>query len=593
MTERKSEQEARLQRDIAALKKQIKTAAALQAVRDQYVDYWANSQRLKLARSYVQDESAVLKRLSLRKSEGLLLEADRLELVSTFQYAATDLSRFSRGRSEALQQINLLTGEYLSDFEPARPDFSQACDDESRLRLAVVSTSPELKIYQLQIDQQRHSLPLNKWEPIKSSIYAGRRVSDRDYPVDGDNWNVGVTVTAPLRVRKAMKSGLDQSRAELQKLQLQMGVKTDQILAEIQSSVNQYHTAQAGLRYAATQIEGYREGLREANLRRQYLDGDVIEQLQKARYQYYRSALKAVDARTQLFRAQIRLLKYLPQGCRAKSEPDGPGGGMLKVVHSAGAQNHAPGLSMYVWKSGDMLARQGAGEDVLGELKAAGINRLLLSLNADQIRQAVQNSDEIRSFLAQAHARNMQVELLLGDAQWILPESREGLLQTVEQLKDYPFDGLHLDLEPGQLALYKKRPGYVIDELIHTLQLVKSLSSWPLSLTTHYRNLAVRSGKNCLGCGLENIGLRELTLMIYVANPKRVAEIAQPILDAWPGLRISVAQSVEPFLPREETLWGKTRQRLMDNAGKVSASLKGKNFSSVVIQSWHYYRKMM
>ncbi|RTZ57966.1 MAG: hypothetical protein DSZ33_06845 [Gammaproteobacteria bacterium] len=248
---------------------------------------------------------------------------------------------------------------------------------------------------------------------------------------------------------------------------------------------------------------------------------------------------------------------------------------------------------MYVWESADLLAQQRAGKDVLGKLKAARFNRLLLSLNADQIRLAAKNGGQIRQFLQQAHARDIQVELLLGDPHWILPENRPGLLETVEKLKDYAFDGLHLDLEPEQLDLYKKRPGYVIAELIHTLQLVKSASSWPVSLSTHYRNLKGRSGKACLGCGLENIGLKELTLMIYVANPERVVEIARPIMKAWPGLRISIAQSVEPFLPKEETLWDKNRERLMESAGRVAASLRDGNFSSMVIQSWSYYRKMM
>lgn len=604
-TEKMGEMEARTERDIAVLKKQIKTRAALQAIRDQYVDYWANTQRLKLVQAYIQDQADVSRRLALRKSQGLLLEVDRLELVSTFDYAKTDLAQYYQKRSDSLAQIRTLAAEHTPDFDPFRPDFSQSCSDESKLRLAVANADPELQMYKVQIDEQLNTLPLNKWQPIKSSLYAGKRVSDRDFPVDGDNWNVGLTVTTPLHLAKAMKSHQDQSRASLQKFQLEMGLRTEQILTEVKSSVNQYRTAENGLRYAVTQLQGYREGLREAALRRQYLDGDVIEKLQKARYQYYRSALKAVDAQVKLYRAQVRLLNFLPEGCGTRRQNTKPDSGFLKVAHnivgplaspaslSQTTEKKAPGLAMYVWDSDDLLAQHRAGKDVLGELKTAHINKLLISLNAAQIEKAAKNQGDMRLFLEAAHARNMQIELLLGDPYWILPEYRSGLLATLEKLKSYPFDGLHLDLEPEQLDLYKKQPDKVKRELIHTLHLVKAVSPWPLSLSTHYRNLKETDGDTCLGCALENIGVKELTLMIYVANPKRVAEIARPILKAYPGLSIGIAQSVEPFLPREETLWGKSRKRLLDNAREVSASLGSKNFSSTVIQSWSYYKDMM
>ena len=81
------------------------------------------------------------------------------------------------------------------------------------------------------------------------------------------------------------------------------------------------------------------------------------------------------------------------------------------------------------------------------------------------------------------------MDLLLGEPLWILPKFRQELLGLIEEFADLPFKGIHLDLEPNQLAGEQYREIYLLRQLIRTLQAAKRVSQVPIGLSIHYRYL--------------------------------------------------------------------------------------------------------
>src|SRR5262249_52134431 len=156
----------------------------------------------------------------------------------------------------------------------------------------------------------------------------------------------------------------------------------------------------------------------------------------------------------------------------------------------------------------------------------------------------------------------------------------------VHALATMPFAGLHLDLEPNQLGKQGLDESTILDELLATLASAIRVSPWPVGFSIHPRYLAPAGDNPTFGARLDTLGIPEVTLMVYVANPVRAHEIAAPILAAHPRLAFTVAQSVEPELSREESWAGRPRaevaRRLDDLAHGFEAT---KNFHGVVVQA--------
>ncbi len=245
-------------------------------------------------------------------------------------------------------------------------------------------------------------------------------------------------------------------------------------------------------------------------------------------------------------------------------------------------------MSVYVWNSRRILYQAKNDPLLWRTLTQYGINRLLLSLDRRQIDGLAQagNKTDLQRFIARAGTRGIRVALLLGEPLWILPEYRPDLLGIISRLEDLPFSGLHLDLEPDQLDRKKVRRQDLVDNLVRTLQAVTAVSPWPVGVSLHPRYLDPGQSIS-LGNRLTDLGIAEVTLMIYVADPARVSRRALPILKQYPALPIAVAQSVEPVLPAGESYAGKGRHCFRRQMRQLRSTLAlAANFTTLVIQSW-------
>ena len=603
---------------IAYLKRQTQVRANLKNLHEQYIQYWENYTNLNLARVYLNDRSQIIRRLNDRVDQALLLPADKLEFSSSFDKAAMDRSMYAQNAERALHTIGALVGRDIQSNTPMRPEFNHACMDEKFLKLAVSQSNPEIRL--LELEQRKHidSYDISKWVPIKASAYAGLRFGDDFRRSDGDRWGVGIGFTLPVNLKAAMKGHQAQTRVAEHTAALQLKKRRAELTSEITTAIDQYRTASYGVQFAVQQIMTGREALREAWLRFHVLDGDVMERLQSARYQYYRMAVNGVIAQAKFFKAQAHLLNYLPEGCSHNLN-----GGILASVEQVDRDLHSPLLNMgvdqgllpgnqfsgfnfaipgvtgasaasdwgrsmklYVWASRDFFSVVNAKPQYLTQLSNAGIRHLWISLDQQQIEAAISNPGELLTQIEAIHRHGLQVELLLGEPSWLLATKREKLINIIENLASFPFDGLHLDLEPEQLERYIKHPVIALQLLVDTLNDVYLVSPWPISFSTHYRNLL--DPAICLVCAAQKLGISRISMMVYVSNPRRVIEIAGPIINAYPDTNFNIAQSLEPSLTAEESLWHGTPEKFKSSVLQL-ANIKGDNFDGIAIQSWSHY----
>jgi len=113
-----------------------------------------------------------------------------------------------------------------------------------------------------------------------------------------------------------------------------------------------------------------------------------------------------------------------------------------------------------------------------------------------------------------------------------------------------------------------------------------------VGLSVHPRYLDEKRTDVCLGCSLTNLGLQEIVLMVYVTNPKRVAQISRPILKRYPNLNFSIAQSVEPILAPEESYANRNREVFMQQMQKLGENMDLENFTGILVQSYKDYLDM-
>lgn len=246
-------------------------------------------------------------------------------------------------------------------------------------------------------------------------------------------------------------------------------------------------------------------------------------------------------------------------------------------------------LGAYIWDSAALLDA-GQRDTQLGALQTAQIRQLNVGLNAVQLAAADKTLPALRALLQAAHARQMKVNLLLGDPSWIKASQRPQLIALINQLRGLPFDGLHLDLEVEQLGW--PVPDMRVREWLATLREARQASPWPLMISSHPRWFAEQARRNpCVPCELPKIGVQQVSLMIFTRNPQRSSERATAIGKQWPKLNFRLAQSLEPDQPADLSWSDASNAQLQQQSGAWQRQLVPARFGGIDWQSWSYYPK--
>ncbi len=555
-------------------RRELQRRDLLQRLRKAYAQYW-QAQRLQiLAENFLTSEAAVRRVLDLRTAAGLLLDADRLDLENGYQSAHRDAALAAAGQASALDTLRILTNSDL-DGGVAAPPLRADCTPVSATETAWMATDPELLSLQQIVELRRSDPRDSALYAVQSSLQVGYQNLDQlNTGQHGGSGAITWKFQMPVGYGSQRRLYSQAAAAELSRAKLEFEIRRQELQNQRRELIRREATLHESLQLASSRLAAADAAVEERGLRADDLSGDVVEQLQRARLVRYDAARAVTETETALASWYADWSRF----------DDSPCAGTDPVVQHT-ADGGAATRTLYVWRADGWLAAAGApsGDADLARLQAAGIGRLLVSLDARQMSIAVRDPQALAAAVRATQRHGLQVGLLLGDSSWIQDSHRGELLQIIRQLKDVPFDALHLDLEPEQVKPPTGDDSNVFASLVATLQAVAAVSPWPVELSTHPRNLDVSVNAVNFAELLRRLQI-EPTLMIYVANPERAVEIAGPLLQRYPHLRFRVALSLEQSGPAEQSLGKYDAAEQLRRLQYVEQRLQAANFDGIALQ---------
>ena len=540
--------------------RELQRREILRDLRKAYAEYWAAQRLASLSREILETEPLVESQLTRRTRSGLLLDSDRLELMSGFALARRDTALAEADQQRALMTMRTLVSGPLEGGLAARPQMTPGCARTDEMIPSWVDAHPEVSFLREAAARAQFSPRDSALYGISSDIRVGY-LTATEWPNAQRGGSAAVTWSFEVPIEMLSHRGLAQATAQAERIRAQRAYedRRQQIMQDVRNLMSQRAVLEESLRLAQVRFAAGNEAVREKELRSAKWAGDVIEQLQQVRLTRYGSAKALVEAELALARWNADWQMVSASTCRPRG--------------------------LYAWSSDSVLANLTihATRPVPSPDGAEGITRLLLSFSAPELKRYQQDAAPLRAALDSAHERGLVVELLLGEPSWLLPAHRDELLRIVQDLRALPFDGLHLDIEPDQLASTGESPDSLLMGLIETAQAVRRVSPWRVEISLHPRYLDAQLGSTTLGGALSDADIA-VTLMTYVANPERVIQIARPLLERYPRLTVHVALSLESSLGAEESLYTYSAEERARRISAIEAGLQTPNFAGLTFQ---------
>jgi len=540
--------------------RELQRREILRDLRKAYAEYWAAQRLASLSREILETEPLVESQLTRRTRSGLLLDSDRLELMSGFALARRDTAVAEADQQRALMTMRTLVSGPLEGGLAARPQMTPGCARTDEMIPSWVDAHPEVSFLREAAARAQFSPRDSALYGVSSDIRVGY-LTATEWPNAQRGGSAAVTWSFEVPIEMLSHRGLAQATAQAERIRAQRAYedRRQQIMQDVRNLMSQRAVLEESLRLAQVRFAAGNEAVREKELRSAKWAGDVIEQLQQVRLTRYGSAKALVEAELALARWNADWQMVSASTCRPRG--------------------------LYAWSSDSVLANLTihATRPVPSPDGAEGITRLLLSFSAPELKRYQQDAAPLRAALDSAHERGLVVELLLGEPSWLLPAHRDELLRIVQDLRALPFDGLHLDIEPDQLASTGESPDSLLMGLIETAQAVRRVSPWRVEISLHPRYLDAQLGSTTLGGALSDADIA-VTLMTYVANPERVIQIARPLLERYPRLTVHVALSLESSLGAEESLYTYSAEERARRISAIEAGLQTPNFAGLTFQ---------
>jgi len=581
-------------------RRQLQRRELVARLRKAYGDYWQGQRLELLARNYLQDEPTLERVVGLRTRAGLLLDADRLELLSGFSLARRDEAAGGADREVALGLMRELTGQDLDGGIAVRPMVPTACVRNLDARDDWADSDPELVGLRRVVALRETSPRDNALYPVQSNVQLAYQTRE-DMPTGqrGGSAVLSWSFQVPVEYGSQRRLLARAAAAQLSRARLEYEIRRQELQQLRRELIGRAAVLQRTAQFAALRLAAADAAVEERSLRAVKLEGDVAEQLQRARIQHYGAAKALVEADRAMVYWYADWARFEMAPC---NEPDATTAAQAATAVRAARLRTATAQSadsaavqaatavpanraLYLWRSAEWLRNTATelGERKFGEIHSAGIARLLISLDAEQMRRAIADPAPLVRAVRSTHEHGFRVELLLGDPGWIRPEQRGGLLAIIDGLKSVPFDGLHLDLEPEQLDSAADKLPALLGLLAQTLAAASATSPWPLALSIHPRDLDVRVGDSSFAEVLQRLRVSP-TIMVYVANPDRAVAIAAALLGHYPQMSFSVALSLEKSLGPQESLWSYPEDERRRRIERVETRLAAANFSGLTLQ---------
>lgn len=600
---------------------------ALQVLRDHYIDYWSAAEHIRVGQAFLYNEDFVRNFLEKRTVTGHLLDADGQEFLTTFDVVRRNIAVQKNIMRRAIRGIRTLIQADYPLFTAAFPGLPELCDDWSAYRADILNHHPRINMYRGLVEAGLGKIQTERDNTLEGSFELGGYVSGEDGADDTEyGLTMGVVLDTPVNWRTAREAGKAANLALLRERQLLLKKNTTELLSHAENLFGDIGVAEKQIIFSKRRLTAALEAVRENTLRADYLAGDVLEKLEQSRYRYYGTAIDYLDAVTRklhIHAALLALSAHSPCQSAEKNEETAPAVVFDSVINNeflqplwadkkaagkavaAMAQSKkkaavsstipSPEFGYYVWNSRKLLDQWEQGEPFYQRLADMQAARLLVSFDREQIRELQQEkkANIWRRFIEQTAGHGIRVELLLGEPLWILPEYRQDLLEIIQKLRFFPFSGLHLDLEPNQLSQKEYSETYLLAQFLRTLQAAVEVSPWPVGVSLHPRYLQPGNYEICLGCALRNLDIYEVALMSYSTNPEKVGQLVGSIVEEYPDISCSVAQSVEPILTAGESYFSHGQDEFGQKMELLRRALPQKTSDSILIQSFQDFQNML
>ena len=569
------------------------------AARRAYVRHLRSSQRAALGQAFLAALPLARQQLQQRTDSGVLLEADRLDLLALFGAVSAARDRQQAQQQSARRELSRLTDQPLPHIAVQTMVWPVACHSANAL-LAQADDSPAVSLARMEMDGAAQAARHVRREGMEAGVSVAQSLS-RDFGGSpGRNTSIGVDFSVPLQWRALRDAALGQAQAEQHRAESLLHLRRGEFHAAVEQGLEQWQLRRGEMPGHLHRLQAAHEALRIALLRLEAFDGDGYSKLLMARHALYQAAVQVVDGaeRLELAELDLQALGTADCGNAFPAQDDAAANAMAPAVAllaglpamrgaaTPPAQPPAPGsagLGWFLWNGQAMLD-----QPALLNTLPAGSQRVLLSFNKAQLQALATPAgrQQVQRLLDMAHGQSLRAELLLGEPAWVLPAQRQALLDLLAPLRGLPWDGLNLDLERSQLPA-SEQPNWDRNA-IDTLHAVRAAVPWPLALTTHYRELQAPG----FAQRVRAAGATELVAMVYASNPVRAADIAASLLQGASGLRLSVAQSMERSLTPEESSHGVGKSAALKRWRALAQTLASQpGFGGIVVQSWEEFKE--
>lgn len=562
------------------------------ALRTAYADWWRAQQEQQWCRSVAGSADQASSRLAERVRGGWLLASEARLLNARWQVLEQKCAGNQRVLDETRFSLRTLSGRPIEPQHQASAEALALSAQPVETWLQALEAHPRMQQRREQLRRAEQNRASPWYAGVDSNFSVAQSYEDRNgSSKPGDGLVASINLSTPFDPLGYRRARGDEGEARQQAAQAQLEAEREQMVLALTQALRAQRLAADELAQARQQLEASALALREQRLRR---EGEIDQAMLgaiTADLEHRYAELRVIAAWHSLWLQEAALRLFVDETGVASAllgplEADWPGLGET-TARSAAEQDDTWRQGVYMWDSRSLLDPSTRSE-ALQALRAAGMQRVHLGISAAQLAEPMQLRRQLSDALTDAHARGLEVTLLLGDPQWILPVPRHALIALLKTLASLPFDALHLDLEVEQLGW--PVPEDRLRDWMDTLEAVTQVSPWPLELSSHHRWFAQpAAGEFCVPCRLQQRGVRQVSLMIYTRNPDRSAELAQGIARRWPGLRFRLAQSVEPQLSAQESWKDATRLQLEKQVANWRHRLQAVSVTGIDWQDWSYF----
>ena len=578
-------QEARLEVALEPLRRAYAQTQVLHDVRQAYWTYVYNQRLLHIAQRWLALEPQVMALTQARTRAHLLLDADRRALQSGFYTARRDAVLYRNAADAALNTLQRLTGRALPSLDTSADPLAPAClermpDDVQWDAL------PLLALKRSAVQAREAQAGEGKWNSVQAGVSLQQSLGSTYGGAGGQSTVLGIDMTIPLDMHAAHSARAAQASLLLQQARFEWNATRQQLQSDWALAQTRWQAVQADWLRARQRLATSAEGVREAQARAAGLEGDVLEKVLVARYDLYQSMIDLTDA---LRRGALATLDFpdMPASTFSSStcaaQPDW-GSDAYDVMDSPiGGVPKAASTAWFLWDGDRFVA------NTMPQLPTPA-GHLWVSFSPQRllaIQQQAAAADALRRALEQAHRDGWQVDWVVSDATYLLPDGVKRLHHLVRSMNSFAFDGLNLDCERSDLPSdWQAAWGGLLRSAVAA---IRAEIPWPLTVTAHYREFQDQS----LVAEWRAAGIQGMAAMVYVRDPQRTAAIATDILQRQAGMPMWLVGSVEAELPVGESLYSVGQQSARAQWQAVSQAVSGfANFHGIAVQSLDQFSRM-